>query len=167
MIPVDVLSSDVCEADFLQRFCSQFNSTDSESCSAPLGSPVVCEDGDIAGILINDGKCSEVGDNALLFYHSIESFIDWIEDVVAETKRAPRETTTRPPREIREPTEFIVNVVHFEDIGKTKIRCSGTVVSRRHVVTAASCVDVSEPVKIGVRMMTIEGTITGELEEVD
>lgn len=50
-------------------------------CTAQEGSPIACENGSVDGILLNEGSCMLSGNSAILSYHSIAEFRDWINQV--------------------------------------------------------------------------------------
>ena len=121
-------------------FCSLFNSTDDESCSAALGSPVICRN-EISGLVTNAGNCSIADDSQILLnYESVGDSSDWIEDVIYYTTV---ENTVR----------FIVHVAHFDfpDLETAVIRCAASIITNAHVLTTASCVVVQPPQAIAVQ----------------
>lgn len=115
-------------------FCSLAESSSDVECSAHLGSPVMC--GDVfAGFLINDQKCSVARKQTFLTYLSVGEFGPWIRK------------TTRPDVP-RYDDRFILDIAHYEVpfTEEAEKQCVGSAITERHIITAASCVDI-EPSK--------------------
>lgn len=70
-----------CDPNFPQLFCSTFISTTHATCTARLGSAVVCDDESVSAIVLNDGSCSSHGSAFLLNHQSIGDYEDWIRKV--------------------------------------------------------------------------------------
>lgn len=139
-----------CDLDSPDAFCSHFDSFDHETCSAALGSPVVCLKS-IAGFVTNNQNCSNINETlSTLNYQSIGNFSDWIQDVTYYTAT---ENTVR----------FILNVAHFTspDLTTAVVRCAASVITNIHVLTTASCVIVEEPQAIAVR--AVVGDLISEI----
>lgn len=83
--PITVYNSNFCDESipFVNAvYCSRFTSNDHNSCSASLGSPVLCIDDEyLSGFVINKGDCSATGDHFSLLLQSIEPHREWIEEV--------------------------------------------------------------------------------------
>lgn len=115
-------------------FCSVFDSASAQACSASHGSPVICNDFGIQGIVLNDGTCERSGDQFKLKYHSMTNYVQWIDQVI---------TSFFSQTNLR---QFEVRVFEAtKNLDTVATRCIGTVVSKNHVLTPASCVNfVSE-----------------------
>ena len=75
-----VYNSGSCDPNFPQVYCSTFAVANARSCDASLGSPLIAEDGSMAGLLISNAKmCTISGDKFVLNYISLEEFQEWIE----------------------------------------------------------------------------------------
>lgn len=70
--------SQMCDSASPHLFCSIFNTNTHRTCNARLGSAVICDLMSISGIVVNEGSCSTIGSSALLSYHSVAEFQDWI-----------------------------------------------------------------------------------------
>jgi secreted trypsin-like serine protease len=127
-----------CDPNFPQVFCSRHSSQSEGSCTARLGSPLVCLGSlTVTGILLNDQSCSASGSNFLLNYHSLHRFQDWINEVTSD--------------DYQENPRFTVFVMHYtNDISDAVQRCAGTIISDRHVLTTASCVSVQPSTQIAI-----------------
>lgn len=79
---VIVKDPSACDPNFTQIFCTIFDSATDASCSAYEGSPVVCKEGSVDGILINDRACEISGNRYMLQYHSVSEFREFIDSVV-------------------------------------------------------------------------------------
>lgn len=84
---VIVYDSQNCDPRFPSLYCSTFI-TNQTTCSANLGSPLVCSsDGNsIDGLLINENSCTSYNNRYLLNYISIEKYKDWVNCVIAGTE---------------------------------------------------------------------------------
>lgn len=143
---VTVRGAEFCDQNSPHIFCSNFNATEHETCTAVLGSPVICRN-EISGFALNNETCTKTFENqTVLNYQSIEGFGEWIDEV---TSHSTVENTVR----------FIVNVAHYTypDLDTAITRCAASVITNVHVLTTASCVNVKAPQKIAV-----QATITGE-----
>lgn len=150
---VTVLGPNSCEGNLPNIFCSNFHTEDHETCSAILGSPVVCDNA-IGGFLLNDKECEKLGSKNHLRYLSTGPFASWIQEVTEEDKLFyPQVEFTR---------RFIVNIVHYKDTESATVACAGTIIAPNHVLTTASCVKVSGNLKIGVRTLTATGSSTSK-----
>lgn len=78
-----VLGSSYCNPGLPRVFCTILPSLKHVSCGANEGSPVVCSDETVDGILLNQENCTTVGDNVRLSYHSITEFSEWIAEISA------------------------------------------------------------------------------------
>ena len=81
---VIVFDSQICDPNFPTLFCTMFATGTESTCSANLGSPVICseEDNAIDGILINEQSCKEQNGRFLLSFISIGHLSDWISCVI-------------------------------------------------------------------------------------
>lgn len=145
--PIDILNSQECDSKVSNFFCAFINETSEATCSSYLASPVMCDDA-FAGFVINNQTCSNDEDQNFLTIISVGEFGDWIREV------------TRPDVP-RYDDRFILEIAHYDvpDIESSEFQCVGTAVTLRHVVTAASCVDV-EPSK-GILVQKTETDING------
>lgn len=155
---VSVYGPQFCDPNSLQVFCSTFELPTSFECSATLGSPVMCGDqSTVDGFLLTAGQCLIDGSNrATLEYHSVDYHRWWIEEV-----------SSKLYNESFSP-DFIVNVLHYTapNFDHAIIRCSATIITVRHVLTTASCVDVTNTTKITIQAPLIHGNEVRELEKV-
>lgn len=145
--PVTILSSELCDSSFPDIFCSLLDSEDDEICTAQLGSPVMC--GNVfAGFLINDGSCTTVDGQAFLKYQSVGEFGEWIQEV------------TEP--EVEPISSFILSVAVYDapDYEFTESRCAALAITKRHVITTASCVTVESFQGIVIETMFSEDNET-------
>lgn len=144
---VMVNSSIDCDPNYPQNFCTTFDSVSHATCTALRGSPLTCGSDTIAaGFVTNDEGCSTNAGRAVLNYHSIRDFRDWIEGVVG------------PALPEREVANFIVTIMERQ---ATSIpRCFGTIISSRRVLTTATCatVDSSLPVRLEVQTRIVQGS---------
>lgn len=153
---VFIRSSSECDTNSPNAFCTQFSTNPHATCDADLGSPVVCGgDGEVAGFAISDG-CENVGIGAWMFFHSVVNFREWILNV------------TRSDFVDDSMALFVVHVVSYVTSvnASTIIRCAGTVISDRHVLAPASCVDVPASQKIGIIHALISGWRATETDQV-
>lgn len=82
-----VYSSQSCDPNFPQIFCSTFAAVNARTCDAGLGSPLIDVDSSLAGFVIsNTEKCQIVGEKFTLNYLSIGEFHEWIEEVSGAEK---------------------------------------------------------------------------------
>jgi hypothetical protein len=127
---VSVVDSELCDPNFPNVFCSVFESVDHETCDAVVGSPLICGNA-LAGFLINNRTCTSVGDQHVLRYHSVGDFGAWIKVVTSDES-------------IENPARFILNIASYNvpDIDAPVTRCVGSVITNRHIVTTATCVNV-------------------------
>lgn len=88
---VRIRSPQNCNASLPRAFCTQFDSQFPDTCSAVLGSPVVCGNGTVvSGFLVGSNRdCIRTGSQTELFYHSVGQFQEWIERVSAAGKTGP------------------------------------------------------------------------------
>ena len=121
---VSIYSSEFCDPALPQVSCSTFESNEHSSCSATLGSPVLCdEDLWFSGFVITEG-CVTVDSRVKLNYHSISPYRNWIDEVI----RA--DAVDRLNSQL-----FVVNIMQLEQgrMDTLKIRCSGTIIHLRRV----------------------------------
>lgn len=79
--PVTAYNPAFCDESSPQAFCTKFPLT-TFICSSLNGSPLICDDDNIDGILINDSGCVSEGlFQYTLYYHSVSDFKDWIAEV--------------------------------------------------------------------------------------
>lgn len=81
---IGVYRPDLCDSSLPEVFCSTFPIASTESCSAILGAPLICEnESTISGFLLNDRNC-EVNSNGRnqLNFHSVDQYKKWIEEVL-------------------------------------------------------------------------------------
>jgi hypothetical protein len=162
---VGILSPESCDARYPQVFCSNFASLDHKTCSARLGSPVICSNGFIAGFSLNSGNCVADNERALVRFLTIHEFIPWMQEVlgggsIPPPSTDPPDSNTDAPSQ--DSSRFIIDVVHFITIDSPRVRCSGTIISPNHVLTAASCVIVEDPFRVGVLAGLRNGFHTSE-----
>jgi Trypsin len=140
---VTVRGSEFCNSNSTEAFCTIFDTKEHDTCSANLGSPVVCRN-EIAGFSTNNGSCTTVRETQnVLNYQSIGNFYDWI-----------YETTTYST--VENTIRFIVNVAHFTfpDLNSAVVRCAASIITNVHVLTTATCVKVKSPLEIAVEVTT-------------
>lgn len=77
---VTVFQPQYCNATQTRAYCSNLANLDVRACSAAEGSPVVCINGFIDGILLNTFGCTADQNNIRLNYHSINDFRNWINE---------------------------------------------------------------------------------------
>lgn len=83
---VSIVSSQLCDPNMPQIFCSIFSTNNHHSCDAILGSPVTCGDQSIvAGFLISNSTCTQRNGQFLLNYLSVSEFQRWINDPIGDT----------------------------------------------------------------------------------
>lgn len=73
---VTVYGPSFCGMHAMETYCT-ISSSNIDTCTAKLGSPIVCNDGFIDGFIIKNAGCSS--DSFLLSYHSVGDFREWIE----------------------------------------------------------------------------------------
>ena len=83
---INVHNSTFCNPNFPQVYCSEFSSSAISTCTANAASPVMCDSTEdlqeISGILIaSNNTCIDNNERVELHFHSIEPFIEWIEEV--------------------------------------------------------------------------------------
>lgn len=82
---VSVLGPSNCNSSFPQIFCTVFDSTNANTCSARASSPIMCHVGgnlsSISGLMVSN--CTERNDRVEMNFINIEPFIQWIEEVSA------------------------------------------------------------------------------------
>lgn len=83
MVPVlvDVLSSEYCDPNSPQAFCTIFKN--SSNCNVPPAAIVLSQNSIIDGFTISERTCTRNGDDYILFFHSVGDFAAWIKDVSA------------------------------------------------------------------------------------
>ena len=129
---ISILNYEDCDANIpdFDSFCSLVDAEESEVCTAFLGSPVMC--GEVfAGFLTNNGTCSANDDSMFLSFLSVGEFGSWIQEV---TK----------PNLTKKDEKFILSIAHYDvlDIETAVVQCVGSVITEKHIVTTASCVNV-------------------------
>jgi hypothetical protein len=132
---VQVHSPQFCDPKFPEVFCSLVDTSSDEICSASLGSRLVCsnDSSKFAGILLNNETCSTTeSGNTVLRYHSISHYNKWIDEVLKSDDKN---------RDIS--TSYIVNIIKYTspDVNTAITSCVGTIITLRHVLTTASCVE--------------------------
>jgi hypothetical protein len=140
---VTVRGSHFCDPTSSEVFCSIFNTTEHETCSAVLGSPIICRN-EIAGLVTNNESCTTNDKGqGVLNYQTVGGTEEWIEDV---TYYSIIENTVR----------FIVNVAHytFPDLDTAVTRCAASIITNVHVLTTATCVNVQLPLSIAIQATT-------------
>lgn len=65
-----------CGMDPIETYCT-ISPPNIDTCTAKLGSPVVCNEGFIDGFIIKNAGCNS--EEFLLSYHSVDDFREWIE----------------------------------------------------------------------------------------
>ena len=158
---VVILAPQFCDENLPRIFCSNFESASDQSCTANRGSPLVCDGNSIAGMLISDGACTNTGVGNHLRYHSISDYVVWMQSVVNGKNPDENNPDNNP---IQTTGRFIVNVVHYSpgSIQSPTVRCSGTIITSKHVLTTASCVTVPATLQVGIQTETSNGLSTGE-----
>jgi hypothetical protein len=138
---ISIYGPSFCDSNFPQTSCSTFNETNNQTCTAVIGSPVLCgSEGRFTGFQVSQG-CVQGQNQQTMTFHSVNTFRTWIEEVLRSSRQTFNVATA--------------NVVEFfpNDIILTpRTRCAGTFISERHVVTIATCVILPENanVEIGV-----------------
>lgn len=79
--PVQVLSPSSCNPALPQTYCSVLASSTTFACNGSKGSPIVCSNGYVAGIL-QSSKCEtdQLG-RPVIQYHAVSDSKAWIEEV--------------------------------------------------------------------------------------
>lgn len=88
-VPLPIYDSQFCDMSLPQVYCSVFNFTDAQLCSAIFGEPVVCEDPTVVNGIVLSLSCNfTLGDifQGSLNYHSLCDFNEWIRQVSAARK---------------------------------------------------------------------------------
>lgn len=151
---VIVNNSSACDPNFPQNFCTFLDTISHSTCSAWQGSPLTCgNDGIVAGFLTNDGGCSTNFDGrAVLNYHSIDDFRDWILGIFG------------PELPERDTVDFIVTVLEFSspNVIKGIPRCFGTIITSNRVLTTATCATIELPLELGVQTRFVQGSSSHE-----
>lgn len=78
---VTVYSSQYCDKTSPQLSCSTFDSPFNTACSALTGSPLVCDNGFVDGIVLSHEMCTATDESHRLYYLSVGEFREWIEQV--------------------------------------------------------------------------------------
>ena len=83
---INIYDSTFCNLNFPQVYCTEFSSSAISTCTANAASPVMCDSPgslqEISGILIGSNRtCIDNNEQVELHFHSIEPFVDWIEEV--------------------------------------------------------------------------------------
>jgi len=99
---VIIFSSLLCDPIHSRLFCSIYLTSGNPICAANLGSPVTCSaQGELAGILINEGTCTSLRLRNTAQYISIGHFTHWINCEIASSvpcdMAGSNGTTTIPP----------------------------------------------------------------------
>lgn len=140
-----ILDSQFCDPEFPEIFCSKFDDLSHETCNAMHASPIICGNL-ISGFLINDGNCSTENNETTLEYHSVGDFDEWIRQVTSGV--------------LEKRGRFIVDVMQFEKgmINRAKFSCSGTLITLRHVLTTATCLNLPSSMATAIQFGTGTGS---------
>ncbi|KAG5676174.1 hypothetical protein PVAND_006023 [Polypedilum vanderplanki] len=85
-VPVIVSPPSECGNDSPYTFCTFVSPSEVENvCKFKLGSPLICDGSNIAGIVISDGGCEIRGGRTIMRYNSISIYEDWMKFNVPTT----------------------------------------------------------------------------------
>jgi hypothetical protein len=136
-----IYGPEFCQTNFREVYCSFFNTSSSETCSATLGEPVLCGDDNLlSAFLIQHDPCTpNLNGEIQLRYHSIASYREWIDEVF----KSDDDKLSK---------KYIVNIIEYTNITTVKLRCAGTVISEHHVLTTADCVTIDKGLTLGIEV---------------
>jgi hypothetical protein len=114
-----------------QSFCTIFP-TNEKPCDALYGSPLIAGFAFFGGFLLNNQVCSLHNKGFMLNYHPLNDYIRFIEESSTEELAS------------NDLPKFVVNLVTFNHINDNKpvFQCSGTIISKHHVLTTAMCASI-------------------------